>query len=166
MVSPLTETPVTTTHKPDGSPQTIAGIQIGVTPQGSLGQSLAFALTGHPLTLNDQSPGQVSPLSPHDHGFPGGSDGKASAYKAGDQGSIPGSERSPGEGNGHPTHSSILAWKTTWAEEPCGLQSMGSERVRHDRATDTHPPMQNFLPPYPGRFFKSLYALQVTPPEQ
>ena len=30
--------------------------------------------------------------------FPGGSDGKASAYNAGDQGSIPGSGRSPGEG--------------------------------------------------------------------
>ena len=35
-------------------------------------------------------------------GFPGGSDGKASAYDAGDPGSIPGSERSPGEGNGNP----------------------------------------------------------------
>ena len=34
--------------------------------------------------------------------FPGGSDGKASAYNAGDLGSIPGSERSPGEGNGNP----------------------------------------------------------------
>ena len=36
-------------------------------------------------------------------GFPGGSVGKASAYNAGDRGSIPGSERSPGEGNGQPT---------------------------------------------------------------
>ena len=34
--------------------------------------------------------------------MPGGSDGKASAYSAGDSGSIPGSERSPGEGNGNP----------------------------------------------------------------
>ena len=33
--------------------------------------------------------------------FPGGSDGKASAYSAGDLGSIPGSGRSPGEGNGN-----------------------------------------------------------------
>ena len=39
--------------------------------------------------------------------FPGGSDGKVSAYNAGDQGSIPGSERSPREGNGNPLH--ILA---------------------------------------------------------
>ena len=32
----------------------------------------------------------------------GGSDGKASVYNAGDPGSIPGSGRSPGEGNGNP----------------------------------------------------------------
>jgi len=30
------------------------------------------------------------------------------------------------------THSSILAWKISWTEEPGGLQSMGSQRVRHD----------------------------------
>ena len=34
--------------------------------------------------------------------IPGGSDGKASVYNAGDLGSIPGSGRSPGEGNGNP----------------------------------------------------------------
>ena len=30
------------------------------------------------------------------------------------------------------THSSILAWRILWTEEPGGLQSMGSQRVRHD----------------------------------
>ena len=35
------------------------------------------------------------------------------------------------------THSSILAWKISWTEEPGGLQSMGSQRVRHDCATNT-----------------------------
>ena len=30
------------------------------------------------------------------------------------------------------THSSILAWKIPWPEEPGGLQSMGSHRVGHD----------------------------------
>ena len=40
--------------------------------------------------------------------FPGGSDGKASAYNAGDPGSIPGSGRSPGEGNGNPFQYSCL----------------------------------------------------------
>ena len=33
------------------------------------------------------------------------------------------------------THSSILAWKIKWTEEPGGLQSMGSPRVGHDLAT-------------------------------
>ena len=35
------------------------------------------------------------------------------------------------------THSSILAWKISWTEEPGGLQSMGSQRVGHDWATNT-----------------------------
>ena len=41
-------------------------------------------------------------------GFPCGSNGKASAYKEGDLGSIPGSERPPGEGNGNPLQYSCL----------------------------------------------------------
>ena len=41
-------------------------------------------------------------------GFPGGSDNKASACNVGDRGSIPGSGRSPGEGNGNPLQHSCL----------------------------------------------------------
>ena len=33
---------------------------------------------------------------------------------------------------GMATHSSILAWRIPWRDEPGGLQSMGSQRVRHD----------------------------------
>ena len=33
---------------------------------------------------------------------------------------------------GMATHSSILAWRTLWIEEPGGLQSIGSHKVRHD----------------------------------
>ena len=40
--------------------------------------------------------------------FPGGSDGKVSAYNVGNLGSIPGSGRSPGEGNGNPLQYSCL----------------------------------------------------------
>ena len=40
--------------------------------------------------------------------FPSGSDGKASTYNAGDPRSIPGSGRSPGEGNGNPLQYSCL----------------------------------------------------------
>ena len=39
---------------------------------------------------------------------------------------------------GMATHSSILAWKIPWIEEPGGLQSMGLQRVRHDWATNTY----------------------------
>ena len=58
-------------------------------------------------------------------GFPGGSDSKESACKAGDPGSIPGSERSPEKEMA--THSSILAWEIAWTEEPGRLESMGSQ---------------------------------------
>ena len=62
--------------------------------------------------------------------FPGGLDGKPSVYNEGDLGSIPGSGRYPGEGNGN--SSSTIAWKILWMEEPDRLQSMGSQRVGHD----------------------------------
>ena len=58
-------------------------------------------------------------------GFPGGSDGKESACNVGDLGSIPGSRRSLGGGNGNP----LLPGESPWTEEPGGLQSMGSQRV-------------------------------------
>ena len=38
------------------------------------------------------------------------------------------------------THSSILAWEIPWTEEPGGLQSMGSQRVRDDLVTKSPPP--------------------------
>ena len=46
-----------------------------------------------------------------------------------DVGLIPGSGKSPGEGNGN---SSIFAWGIPWMEEPGGLQSTGLQRVGHD----------------------------------
>ena len=55
--------------------------------------------------------------------LPGGLDGKESACKARDPGSIPEKGRSPGEG--HATHSSTLAWRITWTKEPGRLQSTG-----------------------------------------
>ena len=42
-------------------------------------------------------------------------------------------------------HSSTLAWRILWTEEPGGLQSLSSQRVRHDRATNTRFVMA-FLP--------------------
>jgi len=55
--------------------------------------------------------------------------GKESACRSGDgrdMGLIPGLRRSPGKGKA--THSSILAWRIPWTEEPGGLHSMGSQK--------------------------------------
>ena len=54
-------------------------------------------------------------------GFSGGSDGRESECSAGDLDSIPGSDRSLEKEM--ITHSSILAWRVPWTEEPGGLQS-------------------------------------------
>ena len=59
--------------------------------------------------------------------FPSGSDFKEFACDAGDLGSVPGLGKSLEEGMA--THSSILAWKTPWREEPGRLQSMGLQSV-------------------------------------
>ena len=50
-------------------------------------------------------------------GFPGGASGK---------------EPTSWEEGGMATHSSILAWRIPWTEEPGGLQSIGSQRIGHD----------------------------------
>ena len=108
--------------------------------------------------------------------WPSGKESACNAGTTGNVGLIPGSGRSPGEGNGNPlqyswasliaqsvnnlpavqeirvwslgqedplekemaTHSSVLAWKIPWIEKPGGLQSMGSQRVRHDWAPNTY----------------------------
>ena len=54
-------------------------------------------------------------------------------------------------------HSSILAWKIPWTEEPCGLQSKGSQRVRHDLATK--PPTTT---KGKKRIFKTMYDNKLT----
>ena len=66
-------------------------------------------------------------------GFPGDTVVKnlpANAGDARDEGSIPGSGRSPGRENGNPLQYSC--WKIPWTEELGGLQSRGSQGVRHD----------------------------------
>ena len=61
-------------------------------------------------------------------GFPGGSDSKES-NNAKDLGFNPWVGKIPWRREWLPTR--ILAWKTLWAEEAGGLQSMGSQRLRH-----------------------------------
>ena len=65
-------------------------------------------------------------------GLPGGASGKEPDCTAGDtrdSGSILGQEDPLEEGMA--THSSILAWRIPWTEEPGRLQSIGSQRVGH-----------------------------------
>ena len=87
-------------------------------------------------------------------GFPGGSEGKASACDAKDPGSIPALGRSPGEGNGNSLQYSCLdnpvdrgAWQAT---------ARGVEKVGHDRAINSFIlftlPMRNASP---GMFSKT-----------
>ena len=74
--------------------------------------------------------------------FPSGTSGKVSTCQSGNTkyvGLIAGSGRPTGEGHGNPLQISCL--ENSWTEEPGGLQSMGSQRVRHDWAlaqTHTH----------------------------
>ena len=73
-------------------------------------------------------------------GFPGGSVVKNLPVSAGDARHsrlIPGSGRSPGAGNGNPLQYSCL--EMPWTEEPGRLQSMGSQRVKHDPAQHSTP---------------------------
>ena len=66
-------------------------------------------------------------------GFPGGASGKEPACqcrRCKRMGSILGQEDPLEEGMA--THSSILAWEIPWTEEPGGLQSIGSQRIRHN----------------------------------
>ena len=59
--------------------------------------------------------------------------GKESATSAGDAGLIPGSETSPGKGNGNPLY--ILTWRIPQTEKPGRLQPIASQRVGLDLAT-------------------------------
>ena len=63
-------------------------------------------------------------------GFPGGLNSKESACNTGDLGLIP--EWADPLEMGMATHSSVLAWRIPWTKDPGGLQSMGSQRVRHN----------------------------------
>ena len=56
--------------------------------------------------------------------------GKASVYNEGDLGSIPGSEDTLEKEMA--IHSSAIAWKISWTEEPSGLKTMGLQRVEYD----------------------------------
>ena len=66
--------------------------------------------------------------------FPDGAVVKNLLADTGDVGLIPGLGKSPGEGNGNPL--GIFAWRIPRTEDPGRLQSMRSQRVRHENTTE------------------------------
>ena len=75
-------------------------------------------------------------------------------------GLIPGLGRSPGGGNA--THSSILAWRISWTEEPGGLQTTGLQRVGHHWA-HTQPPSDCERVAPPQQWTPHLWAFSWEP---
>ena len=87
-----------------------------------------------------------------ERGFPGGSDSKESACNGGDLNLTPGLGRSPGEGNDYPLQYSCLensidraAWRATL--------STGLQRVRHNRAINTHTVLERQVGPILSRLW-------------
>ena len=108
---------------------------------GSMGERLTLLFHGGTIEMH---------LPKGLYGLPPGSGSKGSACNSGHLGSIPGWE-DPLEKR-RATHSSILAWRIPWSEEPGRLQSIGSQRVRHCRATNiftfTHSFIKKMLNPF------------------
>ena len=92
-----------------------------------------------------------------EQGLPCGSLVKNLPTNARDPGLITGLGRSPGEGNGNPLQYSCLG-NPMDREEPEGLQSMGSQRVRHDRATKQQQPQE-------GSSFDKSFHIEKAPGE-
>ena len=100
-------------HVPRPSPSPTASRPQASSPQALFRVWMKSTVTHHILVLPGgfPDPSLTTPLCHHqlpNLGFPGGLNGKESAYNAGDSGSIPGSGRSPGERNGNPLQFSCL----------------------------------------------------------
>ena len=85
--------------------------------------------------------------------------GKEFTCQAGHTGSIPGSGRSPGEGNA--THSSILAWQIPWTEESGGLQSMGLQSWARLSHTHTHTHTHICRPHNINEFHRHVFVYEL-----
>ena len=96
---------------------------------------LDLNILSHWSTLVMLSDTHHYPPPRHKEGFPCVSDGKEPACSEGDQGLISGSGSTLEKGKA--THSSILAWRIPWTEEPGGLQSMRSQSQTNTRVEET-----------------------------
>ena len=93
----------------------------------------AFSLSLSPSSRGSLVPPLFLPYTPHSMGFPFGSKGRVCPQVQETRVRSLGREDSPEKEMA--THSSILAWRIPWTEEPDTLQSRGSQRVRHNWAT-------------------------------
>ena len=111
---------------------TLGIVQVHMSYQGfhhrSVGKESAYNTSSIPGLRRSTGGGIGYPLQ-----YSWASLGKESACNAGDLGLIPGLGRSPEEGKGF---SSILAWRIPWT-----VESMGSQRIRHDWGTHFHFPL-------------------------
>ena len=94
--------------------------------------------------------------------FPGGSDGKASAYNKGDPGSIPGLGRSPGEGNGNSLHYSCLENSTDGGAWWATVHGVTNSRTQLSDFTFTFPsPMSQFTLPISSESIFSMKSFSL-----
>ena len=99
--------------------------------------SLCYLITDWVISLYEHlklPTKDVSLLNDNPRNFPGGSDGKASAYNAGDLGSITGSGRSPGEGSGTPLQYSpgkSHGWRNLVGYSPWGRKESDTTEQLH-----------------------------------
>ena len=99
---------------------------------------------------------RVNHKTSHYNGFPGSSNGKPSACNVGDLGSIPGSGRSPGEGNGNPLQYSCLensmdggAWEAT-------VHGVAKSQTRLSDFTGSHYKGKNISFPFPVYLYEAM----------
>ena len=98
--------------------------------------------------------------------FPGGSDGKASAYNAGDPGSISRPGRSPGEGNGNPLqYGKSHGWKSLVGYRPWGGKELDRTEQLHfhfhalEKEMATHSSMLAWRIPGTGAWWATVYGV-------
>ena len=141
---------------------------------------------GRPSTARSKSTGEIidihilKDIYAHQD-FPGGSDGKASAYNAGDPGSVPGLGRSPGEGNGTPLQYSCLkkthGWRSlagysSWGRKESDmterlhfhfhiLKSDPVWRSRYRKADNWHKKYRGITPSTPGPALRTASRSQT-----
>ena len=102
-------------------------------------------------------------------GFPGGSEGKASGCNAGDPGSIPGSGRSPGEGNGNSLQYSCLEYsmdRGAWRATVLGAAKTEVTQQNVHSTVKQGGEIEKMCPPQTSTVFTSgtSVALQKPPP--